>query len=102
MPIMTEITDARINELISSQTDLNKCPANDFHKIGLRQYTLEELKDNNGCQGDDDKDGVILLALNGNVYDVTSGSKFYGPGEEMLIANIIDVTMIYSRVILLF
>lgn len=42
-----------------------------------KDFTVEELRkyDGNG------PDGRILVAVNGNVYDVTKGKKFYGPGK---------------------
>ncbi|PSN48647.1 Membrane-associated progesterone receptor component 2 [Blattella germanica] len=41
-----------------------------------KDFTVEELKkyDGNG------PDGRILVAVNGNVFDVTKGKRFYGPG----------------------
>jgi len=41
-----------------------------------RDFTLEELKNFDGNQ----EDGRVLLAVNGTVYDVTKGKRFYGPG----------------------
>lgn len=43
-----------------------------------RDFTLEELRpyDGNGA------DGRVLVAVNGSVYDVTRGKRFYGPGED--------------------
>lgn len=42
-----------------------------------RDFTLEELKNFDGNQ----EDGRVLLAVNGTIYDVTRGKRFYGPGE---------------------
>lgn len=42
-----------------------------------RDFTLEELKKYDGHN----EDGRILIAVNGNVYDVTKGKKFYGLGK---------------------
>lgn len=42
-----------------------------------RDFTLAELKNYDGNQAD----GRVLLAVNGTVYDVTKGKRFYGPGE---------------------
>lgn len=42
-----------------------------------RDFTLEELKGFDGNQAD----GRVLLGVNGTVYDVTKGKRFYGPGE---------------------
>lgn len=41
-----------------------------------KDFTIEELKKYDGTQ----PDGRVLLAVNGNVYDVTKGKRFYGPG----------------------
>lgn len=41
-----------------------------------RDFTIQELKEFDGKQ----PDGRVLVAVNGNVYDVTKGKRFYGPG----------------------
>ncbi|XP_055685511.1 membrane-associated progesterone receptor component 1 [Lutzomyia longipalpis] len=41
-----------------------------------RDFTVQELRQYDGNQ----PDGRILVAVNGNVYDVTKGKRFYGPG----------------------
>ncbi|XP_013779073.1 membrane-associated progesterone receptor component 1-like [Limulus polyphemus] len=41
-----------------------------------RDMTLEELKNYNGM----DSDGRICVAVNGKIFDVTKGKRFYGPG----------------------
>ncbi|GLH03360.1 hypothetical protein R5R35_007133 [Gryllus longicercus] len=41
-----------------------------------RDFTVEELKKYDGNQAD----GRILIAVNSNVFDVTAGKRFYGPG----------------------
>ncbi|XP_022914556.1 membrane-associated progesterone receptor component 1 [Onthophagus taurus] len=41
-----------------------------------RDFTVEELKKYDGNQ----PDGRVLVAVNGNVFDVTRGKRFYGPG----------------------
>ncbi|GAB0093412.1 membrane-associated progesterone receptor component 1 [Sergentomyia squamirostris] len=41
-----------------------------------RDFAVQELKQYDGNQ----PDGRILVAVNGNVYDVTKGKRFYGPG----------------------
>jgi len=43
-----------------------------------RDFTIEELTKYDG-KG---PDGRILVAVNGSVYDVTRGARFYGPGES--------------------
>lgn len=42
-----------------------------------RDFTVAELKAYDGNQ----PDGRVLVAVNGTVYDVTRGKRFYGPGE---------------------
>lgn len=42
-----------------------------------KDFTVAELKAYDGNQ----KDGRVMVAVNGNVYDVTRGKRFYGPGE---------------------
>jgi len=41
-----------------------------------KDFTVQELKAYDGTQ----PDGRVLVAVNGHVYDVTKGRKFYGPG----------------------
>ncbi|XP_033211034.1 membrane-associated progesterone receptor component 1-like [Belonocnema kinseyi] len=41
-----------------------------------KDFTLEELKPYDGTG----PEGRVLVAVNGSVYDVTRGSRFYGPG----------------------
>lgn len=41
-----------------------------------KDFAIEELKKFDGTQ----EDGRVLVAVNGNVYDVTKGKRFYGPG----------------------
>lgn len=41
-----------------------------------RDFTVAELKAYDGNQ----PDGRVLVAVNGTVYDVTRGKRFYGPG----------------------
>ncbi|XP_061608944.1 membrane-associated progesterone receptor component 1 [Phyllopteryx taeniolatus] len=43
-------------------------------KLKKRDFTLEELKPYDGVQSP-----RILMAVNGKVFDVTRGNKFYGP-----------------------
>lgn len=48
-----------------------------------RDFTLEELTPYDGTG----PDGRVLVAVNGNVYDVTRGSRFYGPGMYILYSR---------------
>lgn len=43
-----------------------------------KDFTVAELKAFDGNQ----PDGRVLVAVNGTVYDVTRGKRFYGPGES--------------------
>lgn len=45
-------------------------------KMKKRDFTLEELKQYDGVANP-----RILMAVNGKVFDVTRGKKFYGPGN---------------------
>ncbi|XP_066257394.1 membrane-associated progesterone receptor component 1 [Euwallacea similis] len=45
-------------------------------KMKKRDFTVAELKKYDGVQ----EDGRVLIAVNGRVYDVTKGKRFYGPG----------------------
>ena len=46
-------------------------------KMKKRDFTLEQLKEYDG-RGSDER---ILIAVNGKVFDVTRGKRFYGPGK---------------------
>lgn len=45
-------------------------------KLKKRDFTLAELQEYDGL-----KNPRILMAINGKVFDVTRGKKFYGPGN---------------------
>lgn len=45
-------------------------------KMKKRDFTIAELKPYDGIENP-----RILMAVNGNVFDVTRGKKFYGPGD---------------------
>lgn len=70
-----------------------------------RDFTLEDLKNFDGNQAD----GRVLLGINGTVYDVTKGKRFYGPGEFHSISSgnrnyrmINETSHMESRLIFLF
>lgn len=46
-----------------------------------RDFTVAELKAYDGNQ----PDGRVLVAVNGTVYDVTRGKRFYGPGKFYML-----------------
>ncbi|KAL6544251.1 Bifunctional protein GlmU [Orobanche gracilis] len=45
------------------------------------EFTPEELKDYNGT----DQSKPIYVAIRGQIYDVTSGKSFYGPGGDYCV-----------------
>jgi membrane-associated progesterone receptor component len=50
-------------------------------KMKKRDFTVKELKPYDGNQ----PDGRVLIAVNGFVYDVTKGKRFYGPGMKFYL-----------------
>jgi len=46
-----------------------------------KDFTVEELTKYDGKQ----PDGRILVAVNGKVFDVTRGRRFYGPGKILCV-----------------
>lgn len=50
-----------------------------------KDFTVEQLKKFDGTQ----EDGRVLVAVNGTVYDVTKGKRFYGPGELLRLLQIL-------------
>lgn len=57
-----------------------------------KDFTVQELKAFDGNQ----PDGRVLVAVNGTVYDVTKGKRFYGPGKWSLAFFIIIVALQYA------
>lgn len=49
-------------------------------KMKKRDFTVAELKPYDGTENP-----RILMAVNGKVFDVTRGKKFYGPGDLILV-----------------
>lgn len=49
-------------------------------KLKKRDFTLAELKPYDGLENP-----RILMAVNGKVFDVTRGKKFYGPGKKTVL-----------------
>lgn len=67
-----------VYKIVKSRTKTEE-PVQEVKKLPKlrRDFAIEELTKYDG-KG---PDGRILVAVNGSVYDVTRGSKFYGPGE---------------------
>lgn len=57
-------------------------------RMKRRDFTLEQLREYDGAHS-----ARILLAVNGKVFDVTKGSKFYGPGEEGRLSALLRVSL---------
>lgn len=68
-----------VYKIVKSRQDDRRFPppAPELPKMKKRDFTVEELKKYDGTQ----EDGRVLVAVNGNVYDVTRGKRFYGPGN---------------------
>lgn len=49
-------------------------------KLKKRDMQLAELRKFDGTQAD----GRVLVAINGKIFDVTRGKRFYGPGMSKL------------------
>lgn len=65
-----------------------------------KDFTIQELKSFDGNQ----PDGRVLVAVNGVVYDVTKGKRFYGPGNYILhnfMKKIIILFMTFLNLFLL-
>jgi len=45
-------------------------------KLKKQDMTLQQLRKYDGTQ----PDGRVLVAINGKIFDVTKGKRFYGPG----------------------
>jgi len=60
----------------SDDDDNGPKPDPPLPKMKKQDMTLEELRKYDGIQGD----GRVLCAINGRVFDVTKGKRFYGPG----------------------
>lgn len=67
-----------VYKIVKSRTK-TEAPVQEVKKLPKlrRDFTIEELTKYDGKGSD----GRILVAVNGSVYDVTRGTKFYGPGK---------------------
>ena len=52
-------------------------PEPQLPRMKRRDFTLEQLREFDGKRAD----GRLLIAVNGKVFDVTRGKRFYGPGK---------------------
>lgn len=72
-----------IYKIIKSRSDngVRNVPAEPELPKLRKDFTVQDLKKFDGTQ----PDGRVLVAVNGHVYDVTKGKKFYGPGKLIWI-----------------
>ena len=70
----------------SRRQEISKSKQPEPPPMKKKDFTLEQLKEFDG-QG---KDGRILIAVNGIVFDVTRGRRFYGPGTLNFVLQIPD------------
>lgn len=61
-----------------------------------RDFKVDELKPYDGNVTEQNPEGRILVAVNFNVYDVTKGKRFYGPGTNSFLYYAIYMLIIYS------
>lgn len=59
-----------------SQDDPEPPPEPELPPMKKKDFTLEQLREFDGMR----EDGRILIAVNGKIFDVTKGKKFYGIG----------------------
>nr|QKO20385.1 cytochrome b5-like protein [Lymnaea stagnalis] len=67
-----------IYKIISSRRSTDSTPVKEPELPPLKKqdFTLEQLREYDGKGSD----GRVLIAVNGKVFDVTRGKRFYGPG----------------------
>uniref|UniRef100_A0A0B7A1B0 Cytochrome b5 heme-binding domain-containing protein n=2 Tax=Arion vulgaris TaxID=1028688 RepID=A0A0B7A1B0_9EUPU len=67
-----------IYKIVASRRSTDTVPVRepDLPPLKKQDFTLEQLKEYDGKGSD----GRVLIAVNGKVFDVTRGKRFYGPG----------------------
>lgn len=72
-----------IYKIVKSRSDTHSpsVPAEPELPKLRKDFSIQELKQYDGNQAD----GRVLVAVNGHVYDVSKGRKFYGPGKCTII-----------------
>lgn len=88
--IITAIIFALLYKIYAKYTKVHvDTPALDLPKI-RKDMTVSELRQYDGNQ----PDGRVLVAVNGWIFDVTRGRRFYGPGECIgaVFINSVDIT----------
>lgn len=75
--VLVGVITILVYKIFRSQKQPSTCPAPEPELPRLRKdFTVAELLQYDGKQ----PDGRVLVAVNGSVYDVTKGKRFYGPG----------------------
>ena len=91
MRILSELVGSPINlallgvcgfliyKIVSGRKSSDKIPPKEPELPPLKKqdFSLEQLREYDGKN----HDARILIAVNGKVFDVTKGKRFYGPGE---------------------
>lgn len=75
--ILVSVITVLVYKIVKSKTK-TEMPVQEKKPLSKmrRDFTVQELKQYKGTG----PDGRILIAVNGNIYDVTRRSQFYGPG----------------------
>nr|KAG5701778.1 hypothetical protein BaRGS_000768 [Batillaria attramentaria] len=78
MPAATGICGFLIYKIIASRrtSEPSEPKEPELPPLKKQDFSLEQLREYDG-KG---KEGRILIAVNGKVFDVTKGKRFYGPG----------------------
>jgi len=78
-------------KIVAKKRDTKPLPPREpeLPKLKKRDFTLEQLREYDG-KG---QDGRVLVAVNGKVFDVTRGKRFYGPGAFQFF----NFTFCFSR-----
>lgn len=58
-------------------------PEPELPPLKKKDLTVLELREYDGIKNN----GRILMAVNGNIFDVTRGKKFYGPGDVLIFTH---------------
>lgn len=91
--ILTLVIVVLIYKIIKSKFGkiIEEAPAPELPKI-RKDMTVAELRKYDGSQ----EDGRVLVAVNGWIFDVTRGRRFYGPGEFVYLLIDTFVTQLPS------
>ena len=70
-----------IYKIVSSRkaTESGPPPEPELPPLKKQDFTLQQLREYDGKNNG----GRLLIAVNGKVFDVTKGKRFYGPGKGL-------------------